>query len=140
MANDQIAEIMLAASVTDLIDERMQLRPECARRSEEGSGLPSNATGEYHRQVQRACKQAGFDTRLVHPLTSKQFRMPADPANKTDDTDLAAIFRAAVNGFGLLEPVLSEDHLQLQLLIRHRRDLVAKTRPCVVRSASCFMR
>ena len=84
-------------------------------------------TGEYHRPVQRACKQAGFDTRLVHPLTTKQFRMAADPANKTDDTDLAAVFRAAVNGFGLLEPALPEDYLQLQLLIRHRRDLVAKT-------------
>src|SRR5262245_33098721 len=84
-------------------------------------------TGEYHRPVQRACKQAGLDTRLVHPLASKQFRLPADPANKTDDTDLAAIFRAAVNGFGLLEPVLPEDYLQLQLLIRHRRDLVQKT-------------
>jgi transposase len=52
--------------------------------------------------------------------------MPADPSNKTDDTDLAAIFRAAVNGFGLIEPVLPEDYQQLQLLIRHRRDLVLK--------------
>lgn len=83
-------------------------------------------TGEYHRPVQRACQQADFDTRLVHPLTSKQFRMPADPGNKTDDTDLAAIFRAAVNGFGLIEPVVPEDYQQLQLLVRHRRDLVQK--------------
>jgi transposase len=83
-------------------------------------------TGEYHRPVQRACKQAGWDTRLVHPLTSKQFRMPADPDNKTDDTDLAAIFRAAINGFGLIEPVLPDDYQQLQLLMRHRRDAVHK--------------
>lgn len=83
-------------------------------------------TGEYHRPVQRACRQADFDTRLVHPLTSKQFRVPADPGNKTDDTDLAAIFRAAANGFGLLEPVLPEDYQQLQMLVRHRRDLVHK--------------
>jgi transposase len=53
--------------------------------------------------------------------------MPADPGNKTDDTDLAAIFRAAINGFGLLEPALPDDYLQLQFLIRHRRDLVFKT-------------
>jgi|SRR5262245_3107009 len=84
-------------------------------------------TGEYHRPVQRACKQSSFDTRLVHPLTSKQFRQPADPANKTDDTDLAAIFRATVNGFGLSEPELPEDYQRLQLLIRQRRDLVHKT-------------
>lgn len=83
-------------------------------------------TGQYHRPVQHACQQAGFETRLVHPFTSKQFRQPADPHNKTDDTDLAAIFRAAINGFGLLEPVLPEDYQNLQLLIRHRRDLVHK--------------
>ena len=29
-------------------------------------------TGEYHRPVQLAFRQAGFDTRLVHPFTSKQ--------------------------------------------------------------------
>ena len=34
----------------------------------------------------------------------KQLRLPAHPGNKTDDTDLAAIQRAAVNGFGLIEP------------------------------------
>lgn len=46
--------------------------------------------------------------------------------NKTDDHDLEAIFRAAVNGFGLLEPTWHESYLQLQLLARHRRDLVEK--------------
>jgi len=84
-------------------------------------------TGEYHRPVQRAFRAAGWDTRLVHPYASKQFRQPADPGNKTDDTDLGGIFRAAVNGFGLLELPWPADHQQLQLLIRHRRDLVGKT-------------
>lgn len=83
-------------------------------------------TGEYHRPVQRACRAAGLDTRLVHPFTSKQFRQPADPGNKTDDTDLAAIFRAAVNGFGLTETPLPDNYERLQLLIRQRRDLVFK--------------
>ena len=59
-------------------------------------------TGRYHRPVQDAFRRAAFDTRLVHPFAAKQFRQPADPDNKTDDTDLAGIFRAAVNGFGLL--------------------------------------
>ena len=83
-------------------------------------------TGEYHRPVQRAFRQAGFEIRLVHPLTAKQYRQPADPENKTDDTDLAAIFRAATQGFGLLEPTWPDDYLTLQLLRRHRRDLVVK--------------
>ncbi len=84
-------------------------------------------TGEYHRPVQHAFRAASFDTRLVHPLTSKQYRQPADPDYKTDDTDLAAIFRATTQGFGLLEPSWPELYVTLQLLRRHRRDLVDKT-------------
>ena len=83
-------------------------------------------TGNYHRPLQRAATAAGLEARIVHPLTSKQYRLPADPGNKTDDNDLAAIQRAAVNGFGLIEPVLDETHAQVRLLARHRRDLVRK--------------
>ena len=83
-------------------------------------------TGNYHQPVRRAATAAGFEARIVHPLASRQFRLPADPGNKTDDTDLAAIGRAAVNGFGLIEPVLDAVHAQLRLLARHRRDLVRK--------------
>lgn len=83
-------------------------------------------TGAYHRQPQRAFADAGFEIRIVHPLTTRQFRLPADPGNKTDDTDLLAIHRAAANGFALREassdPILGE----LQLLARHRRELVRK--------------
>ena len=83
-------------------------------------------TGDYHRPVQHAFRAAGLETRLVHPFTSKQYRQPADPSNKTDDTDLAAIFRATTHGFGLLEPTWPDDYVTLQLLRRHRRDLVDK--------------
>jgi transposase len=83
-------------------------------------------TGNYHRPVQRAVTAAGLEARIVHSLASRQFRLPADPGNKTDDTDLGAIQRAAVNGFGLIEPALDETHAQLRLLARHRRDLVRK--------------
>ena len=60
------------------------------------------------------------------PFATKQFRQPADPGNKTDDTDLSAIHRAAVNGFGLVEPAPDPTHNDLKLLARHRRDLVRK--------------
>jgi transposase len=83
-------------------------------------------TGEYHRPVQHAFRQAGFETRLVHPFTSKQYRQPADPGDKTDDKDLAAIARATTHGFALLEPTWPDDYVALQLLRRHRRDLVDK--------------
>jgi transposase len=84
-------------------------------------------TGDYHRPIQRAFAAAGFETRIVHPLTTKQFRLPADPGNKTDDTDLAAIVRAVTQGFGLLEPVWPDLYVKIQLLRRHRRDLVDKS-------------
>ncbi len=84
-------------------------------------------TGEYHRPVQRAFQQAGAEVRLVHPYATKQLRQPADPGNKTDDTDLLAIYRVAVNGFGLLETPWPDDYQQLQLWRRHRRDLVGKS-------------
>jgi transposase len=84
-------------------------------------------TGRYHHPVKNAFRAARFDTRLVHPFATKQFRQPADPNNKTDDTDLAAIHRAAVNGFALVETVPDESWHRLQLLIRHRRNLVQKS-------------
>jgi transposase len=83
-------------------------------------------TGRYHVPVKRAFARAGFEIRIVHPLTSKQFRQPANPGNKTDDTDLNAIHRAAVNGFGLIEQPPDPVSVHLQLLTRHRRDLVEK--------------
>jgi transposase len=83
-------------------------------------------TGRYHHPVQRAFAAGGFEVRTVHPFTTKQFRLPANPGTKTDDTDLFAICRAAVNGFALIEPSLNETWRELQLLTRHRRDLVGK--------------
>jgi transposase len=108
-------------------------------------------TGEYHRPVQHAFRQADFEIRLVHPFTSKQYRQPADPGYKTDDTDLPAIWRAAGHGFGLLEPTWPDNYVTIQLLRRHRRDLVDKNTilQCQIREvlhaampgyAECFCR
>jgi transposase len=83
-------------------------------------------TGSYHRVIQRAFTTGGFEVRIIHPFATKQYRQPADPGNKTDDTDLAAIHRAAVNGFGLSEHEPSPIFVSLQMLARHRRDLVRK--------------
>lgn len=83
-------------------------------------------TGRYHRLVQRTFTAAGFETRIIHPFVTKQYRQPVDPANKTDDKDLAAIHRATVTGCALLEATRDEAWTSLQLLIRHRRDLVRK--------------
>ena len=65
-------------------------------------------TGRYHRVVQRAFAASGFETRILHPFVTKQYRQPVDPGNKTDDADLAAIHRATVTGCALLEPSRDE--------------------------------
>ena len=83
-------------------------------------------TGRYHHTPRRAFAAAGFETRIVHPFATKTLRQPSDPGNKTDPTDLAAIHRAAVNGFALVEQALDEQWTTFRLLIRHRRDLVKK--------------
>ena len=83
-------------------------------------------TGTYHKPVQRAFRKAGFETRIVHPFASSHYRMPEHGDVKTDDNDLAAIFRAAVNGFGLVEKPVGPVYRELQILSRCRRDLVNK--------------
>lgn len=84
-------------------------------------------TGTYHRPILRAFRQhTSYDTRLLHPHATSQFRQPADPGNKTDDTDLAAQFRATTLGFGLLHAPLPDLYIELQAIRRHRRDLVDK--------------
>lgn len=83
-------------------------------------------TGRYHHPPQRAWAAGGLEVRIVHPLISKHFRQLADPAVKTDDKDLGGICLAAINGFALVEAKLDAFWRQLQLLTRHRRDLVRK--------------
>jgi transposase len=84
-------------------------------------------TGNYHLPPKRAFARAGFETRVVHPFATKQYRMPANPGNKTDETDLYAQHRAAVAGFGLCELELEPPYRALQLRARHRRNLVERS-------------
>lgn len=84
-------------------------------------------TANYYLAAKRAFAKAGFEVRVVHPFATKQYRMPADPGNKTDPTDLYAQHRAAVAGFGLCEPELVSPYRELRLRVRHRRNLVEKS-------------
>lgn len=103
-----------------------ELREACQRHGLKDHLVAVEMTGAYHRPIQRAFREAGSETRLVHPFASQHFRRPASGDIKTDDKDLEAIFRAAVNGFGLLEAPRDETYQRLQILVRHRRDLVEK--------------
>ncbi len=64
--------------------------------------------------VQRAFRRAGHETRLVHPLASAHYRRTVHADTKSDAHDLEAIFRAAVNGFGLLAPRWDEEYRRRQ--------------------------
>jgi transposase len=83
-------------------------------------------TGSYHLPVVRAFRKAGFEVRIVHPFASRHYRVAEHGDLKTDDHDLAGIFRAAINGFGLVEKPLNPLYQELQVVSRHRRDLVTK--------------
>ena len=93
-------------------------------------------TGTYYLAPKRAFVHAGCETRIVHPFGTRQYRMPADPGNKTDETDLYTQHRAAVAGFGLHEAELEPPYRSLQLRTRYRRKLVEKGPPWPVRFAS----
>lgn len=81
-------------------------------------------TGVYHKPAYRACREAGFDTRIVHPYASSHYRRALHPDLKTDDRDLEAIFHAAVKGYGLAVLPVGEVYQSLQALSRHRHNLV----------------
>ena len=70
-------------------------------------------TGNYHLAPKRAFAKAGFEVRVIHPFATKQYRMPANPGNKTDETDLYAQHRAAIAGFGLCEWELESPYRDL---------------------------
>jgi transposase len=104
----------------------MQAREAQQRHDIQDTIVVVERTGSYYLAPKRAFAKAGFDTRVVHPFATKQYRMPADPGNKTDGTDLHALHRAAVAGFGLCEFELESPYRELQLRARHRRNLVEK--------------
>jgi len=109
-----------------------QIAIEMIRQAQQQHGIRDTVvvverTGNYYLAPKRAFASAGFETRVVHPFATKQYRMPANPGNKTDENDLYAQHRAAVAGFGLCELELEPPYRELQLRARHRRNLVEKS-------------
>src|ERR1700681_1296160 len=121
-----IPPTVVAHNRPDLDAAVAQVRQAFATQQLQDGLVAIERTGRYHRLVQRTFAAAGFETRILHPFVTKQYRQPVDPGNKTDDTDLAAIHRATVTGCALLEATRDEAWTTLQLVIRHRRDLVGK--------------
>lgn len=115
----------LLHSRTGLADAVQQLRQAMHDRDLNDLLVVIERTGRYHRLVQRAFS-AAFDTRIVHPFATKQFRQVADPDDKTDDRDLFAMHRAALNGFALAETARDEFWTAFLRLARFRRGLIHK--------------
>ena len=103
-----------------------QIREAQEKHSIEDIIVTVERTGNLHLIPKRAFAKAGFEIRVIHPFATKQYRMPANPGNKTDETDLHAQHRAAVAGFGLCDFELESPYRELQLRVRHRRNLVQK--------------
>jgi transposase len=82
-------------------------------------------TGRYHAPIRRALK-AHWEVRMIHPFATKQLRQPADPGNKTDTTDIQAMLRAIVVGYGTQEQELPERWQQWRLVSRAQEDWVRK--------------
>ena len=100
------------------------------------SSSPSSAPGDTTAPSSAPSPPPASRPASSIPSTTKQFRQPADPGNKTDDTDLAAIHRAAVNGFALLEPASTKPGTTLRLA----RPAIAATWSARPRALRCQIR
>ena len=86
-------------------------------------------TGRFHHPV-RTVLRRHWTVKMIHPLATKRLRQPADPGNKTDATDLVAILRATIAGYGTDDEELSESWAAWRLVGREREALV-RHRACV---------
>ena len=82
-------------------------------------------TGRYHVPIRNALR-THWDIRMVHPFATKQLRQPVNPGQKTDLTDLRAIVRAMMVGYGTREEDLPEAWADWRELNRERECLVSK--------------
>ncbi len=96
-------------------------------------------TGRYHRIVQRTFAAAGFETRILHPFVTKQYRQPVDPGYKTDDTDLSAIHRATVTGCASSKPLVTKPGLHCSCSSVNAAISSAKALPSTAKSATTSM-
>ncbi len=131
MFTDFYGKVWIAPREVAHAQPQLQACLELLRRSSIDCGIKDlvvviERTGEYHQPIRRAFEAWGYEVRIIHPFTTKQYRMPANPGEKSDTNDLGAMQRATVNGLGLREAALPPLYGQLQLLVRHRRDLVGK--------------
>lgn len=82
-------------------------------------------TGRYHLPIKRALEKR-WEVKTIHPFVTKQLRQPASPGIKTDGTDLEAMSRAIIGGYGNDQRPLPLLYSKWQMLNRAREELVDK--------------
>src|SRR4051812_3577228 len=106
MITDFFGKILLGPATVEHRADALRAAVEATRKAQFTHELHDlivvlERTGKYHQIPKRAWAAAGFDVRVADPLATQRFRQPANPGDKTDDTDTAAVIRAAANGFCL---------------------------------------
>jgi transposase len=100
-----------------------EVKAQCERHGLKDLVVAIEQTGRYHVPVRQVLRKH-WDVQMVHPFATKQLRQPADPGNKTDPTDLHAIVRAVVVGYGTTEAQLPPRWGDWRLVSREREALV----------------
>jgi len=103
----------------------IELKAQCERHGLKDLVVAIEQTGRYHVPIRQVLRKH-WDVQMVHPFATKQLRQPADPGNKTDPTDLQAIVRAIIVGYGTAEPELSPRWADWRLVSREREALVRR--------------
>jgi len=100
-----------------------KVKAQCERHGLKDLVVAIEQTGRYHVPIRQVLRKH-WDVQMVHPFATKQLRQPADPGNKTDPTDLQAIVRALVVGYGRSEAELPGRWADWRLVSREREALV----------------
>lgn len=100
-----------------------EVKARCAEHGLKDLVVAMERTGRYDMPIRQVLEKH-WDVQIIHPFATKQLRQPADPGNKTDPTDLRAIVRATIVGFGTREQDLPSGWVDWRLVSREREALV----------------
>lgn len=83
-------------------------------------------TSRFHMPIRRAFKKRNWTVQTIQPYATKKLRQAIDSGSKTDETDLDAILRAMMVGYGIAERELPERWEEWRALNRVREDNVKR--------------
>jgi len=102
-----------------------EVKAQCQRHGLKDLVVAIEQTGRYHVPIRQVLAKH-WEVQMVHPFATKQLRQPADPGNKTDPTDLEAIVRAIIVGYGTAQEELPPRWADWRLVSREREAWVSQ--------------